>query len=220
MAFHSVPKWVQKLAPGYWWELPTPKADKSIYLTFDDGPVPGPTEFVLDALAAYRAEATFFAVGDNVRRYPTLAQRVVAEGHVLANHTQHHVKGWGLSQVAYLQEVAACQQALAEVTGQAPALFRPPYGRIKPGQGRALRAAGYQVVMWSVLSADYDKRLSPGRCLIETYQRCQPGSIVVFHDSVKAAPRLERVLPALLEVLAGEGYTFAALPAGKAAPTL
>ena len=218
MAFHSVPGWLQRLAPGYCWQLPpTPDhAAKPIYLTFDDGPVPGPTEFVLDVLASYRAKATFFAVGDNVRRYPTLARRVVAEGHVLANHTQHHKKGWQMTTEAYLQEVERCRQTLQAETGQAPALFRPPYGRITPAQGRALRAQGYQVVMWSVLSADYDAGLSPGRCLVETYRRCQAGSVVVFHDSLKAAPRMEKVLPALLEVLQGEGYTIAALPA----PTL
>lgn len=210
MAFHSVPRWLKGLASSLVWEVPT-EAEKAIYLTFDDGPVPGPTEFVLDTLARYQARATFFAVGENVHRYPDIAQRVVAEGHVLANHTYHHVKGWEHGLDAYLEEVARCQKAIQEATGTAPPLFRPPYGRIKPGQIAPLQEQGYRIVMWSVLSADYDKNLSPGDCLVNTYRLCRPGAVVVFHDSLKAAPRMEKVLPALLEVLTGEGYRFQAL---------
>lgn len=210
MAFHSVPRLLKRMASSLLWEMPA-ESEKTLYLTFDDGPVPGPTEFVLEVLARYQAKATFFAVGENVERYPEIARRVVAEGHVLANHTYHHVKGWERSLDAYLEEVDRCQKAIQEATGTAPPLFRPPYGRIKPGQITPLQGQGYRIVMWSVLSADYDKVLTPGDCLVNTYRLCQPGSVVVFHDSLKAAPRMEKVLPALLEVLRGEGYRFKAL---------
>lgn len=210
MAFHSVPPLLKRMASGLLWEMPA-ESDTSIYLTFDDGPVPGPTEYVLDTLARYQAKATFFAVGENVDRYPEIARRVVAEGHVLANHTYHHVKGWEHGLNEYLEEVDRCQRAIQNATDTAPPYFRPPYGRIKPGQIAPLQDQGYQIVMWSVLSADYDKGLSPGDCLVNTYRLCQPGSVVVFHDSLKAAPRMEKVLPALLEVLAGEGYSFKSL---------
>ena len=210
MAFHSVPNLLKRLASGLVWEMPA-TGDKPIYLTFDDGPVPGPTEFVLDTLARYQAQATFFAVGENVARYPHLAKRIMAEGHTLANHTQHHVKGWQTPLPAYLQEIDGCQHAIDRVASGQRRLFRPPYGRITPAQARAARQEGYQVIMWSVLSADYDPTLTPGNCLVKTYRLCRPGSIVVFHDSLKAQPRMEKVLPALLEVLAGEGYQFRAL---------
>jgi len=209
MNVHAVPQWIKAIAQGLMWAGPS--AGKTLYLTFDDGPVPGPTEFVLDVLSAYGAKATFFAVGDNVRKNPAVARRVVAEGHTLANHTYSHVKGWQTPLQAYSEEVSKCHQVLMEVTGQAPMLFRPPYGRITPAQVHDLKALGYAIVMWSVLSADYDRNLSAGTCLVETYTRCQPGSIIVFHDSVKAAPRMEKTLPALLEALAKEGFAFGQL---------
>ena len=181
----------------------------TIYLTFDDGPVPGPTEFVLEVLARYDAKATFFAVGQNIQRYPALAQSIVDSGHRLANHTMRHVKGWGLSAKDYLADIAACGQELAKM-GQQDILFRPPYGRITPAQAAALQGK-YRLIMWSLLSGDYDPGQSAGRCLAQTYRRCKPGAVVVFHDSYKADASLRAVLPALLYVLAEEGYRFCAL---------
>jgi peptidoglycan/xylan/chitin deacetylase (PgdA/CDA1 family) len=213
MNIHAVPAWLKHLgnawAPGLVWER-SPDS-KAIYLTFDDGPVPGPTEFVLDTLAAWGAKGTFFAVGDNVRKHPDLARRIVQEGHRLGNHTQRHLKGWQCSLEEYLADVASCQEFIHETTGTTPELFRPPYGRIRPSQAKALHASGFQLIMWSVLTADYDPALSPGACLTGSYPHCKPGSIVVFHDSHKAAVRMEKVLPALLHVLSDEGYKFHAL---------
>jgi len=210
---HTIPGWARALGssllPGAVWQLPA--TDKKIYLTFDDGPLPGPTEFVLDALAAYGAKGTFFAVGQNVQRYPALARRIIAEGHTLANHTQTHIKGWAHSTPAYLANTALCQQTIADTVGHAPMLFRPPYGRITPAQAKALQALGYTIVLWSVLTGDYHPAATAGACLRGAYLHCAPGALVVFHDSLKAAPRMQKALPALLHVLADEGYTFAAL---------
>jgi peptidoglycan/xylan/chitin deacetylase (PgdA/CDA1 family) len=215
---HHVPSWLQRmgntLAPGLVWAVqnqPQDAESKAIYLTFDDGPVPGPTEFVLDALEQHQAKATFFAVGENVLRHPDIARKVVEAGHTLANHTHNHIKGWAHSTEEYLANVATCQAAIADVVGHAPLLFRPPYGRITPEQARALHADNYQLIMWTVLTADYDPSLTAGACLRGSYPHCAPGAIVVFHDSAKAAPRMEKALPALLHVLANEGYTFKAL---------
>ena len=207
LPLHEVPRFLQALLPQLQWQGSA--AGKAIYLTFDDGPAPGPTDFVLACLATYKAKATFFAVGDNLARYPSLATAILAQGHTLANHTQNHVKGWGMPVAAYVDQVHACQAQLVAL-GSRSTLMRPPYGRITLGQIAALQQH-YKVVAWSVLSADYDQATSPGTCLIETYKRCQPGAIIVWHDSYKAERNLRAALPALLYILAAEGYQFKAL---------
>ena len=190
-------------------------SEKRIYLTFDDGPIPGPTEYVLDQLAKYGAKATFFMVGDNVHKHPNIIEKVQAAGHAIGNHTHSHLKGWRTPNHAYYVNVQSAEDILAGLVPSyslAPRLFRPPYGQITSRQARKLRSDGFEVVMWSVLTADYDSRLNGAECLQASYPHCKPGSIVVMHDSHKAFPRLEKLLPALLKVLAEDGFSFHSLP--------
>jgi peptidoglycan/xylan/chitin deacetylase (PgdA/CDA1 family) len=205
---HRTPFILPMLYPSLEWRVPTQA--KEIYLTFDDGPVPGPTEFVLDALAEVRAKATFFCIGDNVCRHAPVFSRVVAAGHAIGNHTFHHLNGWKTPTDRYLQNIQDCAEALAPNNGKtATHLFRPPYGRITRGQIQHLR--DYRIIMWDVLSVDYDKSLPAERCLRNTVQAIRPGSIVVFHDSLKAEKNMTYALPRLLEQLTGEGYSFKSL---------
>jgi peptidoglycan-N-acetylglucosamine deacetylase len=206
---HRTPFILPMLYPSLEWRVPTQA--KEIYLTFDDGPVPGPTEFVLDALANADAKATFFCIGDNVRRHAPVFRQLVAAGHAVGNHTFNHLNGWKTQTDRYLQNIQACAEALVApdeplVGGR---LFRPPYGRITRRQIQQLR--DYRIIMWDVLSVDYDKSLPAERCLRNTLRAVRPGSIVVFHDSLKAEKNMTYALPRLLEQLAGEGYSFKSL---------
>ena len=197
------------LYPGLQWRIPT--GEKEIYLTFDDGPIPGPTEFVLDQLERYHAKATFFCIGENVSRHPEIFQAVVRQGHAVGNHTFNHLKGWNYSVAEYLANIRLCQEeflksphSLRRVT-----LFRPPYGRIKRSQIRALK--GHSIIMWDVLSHDYSRTQSPDQCLRGTIQATRPGSIIAFHDSLKAEKNMRYTLPRFLDHFTREGYSFKAL---------
>ncbi len=176
-----------------------------MYLTFDDGPIPEVTPWVLDQLAGAGAKATFFCIGRNIEVHPHLLARIRAEGHAVGNHTWQHVNGWKTGHHAYLRDVLRCQA----LTGTD--LFRPPYGRLTPRLVRVL-SPRFKVVMWDVLSADFDTAIHGERCLRNVLAHVRPGSIVVFHDSVKAWPRLEYALPRALRHLRDEGYTMQALP--------
>lgn len=186
------------------WSVKEP--GRRVFLTFDDGPIPEVTPWVLDALAVHGAKATFFCIGRNVAKEPALFQRLQSEGHAVGNHTHDHLNGWQSSQRAYLRNVLRCQ-ALTGTT-----LFRPPYGRITAGQSRALKER-FHIVMWDVLSADFDERIDGERCYRNVVDHVAPGSIIVFHDSLKAAPRLRYALPRVLERLTQEGYSMEALDA-------
>ena len=205
------------LLPGCEWTGPrhTPAGAPLIYLTFDDGPIPDETPWVLAQLALYDAKATFFCVGQNLARYPDIARAALAAGHRLGNHTHHHRSAWATGRADYLADVAECQAQLSELgvavdTGNPRPLFRPPYGRLTWPLLRSLQA-DYRIVMWSVLTRDYDPRLSPESCLRHTLATVRPGDVLVFHDSQKASARLRYVLPRVLPHLAGQGYQFAAL---------
>lgn len=187
------------LFPQALWRVPT--TEKVLYLTFDDGPVPEVTPWVLAQLAQYQAKATFFVIGDNVRKYPEVFKSILAQGHTVGNHTENHLRGSQYDVVSYLANVEKCQRRLPEHTRG----FRPPYGRLSFRQYRRLSET-YQIVFWDVLSQDYDPTLSPEACFVGTFASIRPGSIVVFHDSVKAWPRLSVVLPRFLEVVKAEGY--------------
>lgn len=204
--FFRTPFLLPLLYPGLIWRLPT--TSKIIYLTFDDGPVPGPTEFVLDTLKTFQAKATFFCIGDNVNRHPEVFDRVVAEGHRVGNHTFHHLNGWKEKSEKYVTNVAACQKKLGLAASQ---FFRPPFGRISRQQIKLL--SNYQIVMWDVLTHDYNKAVPPDGCLVGSINATRPGSIVVFHDSLKAERNLMFVLPRFLDHFRTQGYTFASLPA-------
>ncbi len=225
------PRLLHRLLPGAEWAGPGADAAgrPAVYLTFDDGPIPEQTPWVLAQLAQYQAPATFFCVGENLLRYPDIARAALAAGHCLANHTQQHRSAWAQPAAAYLAAVADCQQMLDRLISErevvpsgsaapprAPAsaapkpLFRPPYGRLTRKLLEELLPQ-YRVILWSLLTRDYDPALTPEACLRYALAAVQPGDVIVFHDSQKAAPRLRFVLPRLLEALARQGYCFAAL---------
>lgn len=188
------------------WRIQT--QEKKIYLTFDDGPVPGPTEAVLDLLKKYNARATFFCIGDNVRRHPHIFSKIIEDGHTIGNHTFHHLKGWNTPTARYLENIKQCE---AQFGMSAPSrkLFRPPYGRITPAQVKALN--DYTIIMWDVLTQDYSAALRPEKCLQASVRATRPGSIVVFHDSLKAEKNLMYVLPRYLDYFSAEGFSFESL---------
>ena len=222
------PRLLHALLPGCEWRAPaaTPAGQPLVYLTFDDGPVPDETPWVLAQLAEFQARATFFCVGENLARYPDIARAALAAGHRLGNHTQHHRSAWATPRATYRADVAACQTQLAElltatpplvptaiaapVAATARPLFRPPYGRLTWPLLRELRPE-FRVIMWSVLTRDYDPALRPDDCLRFALEAVRAGDVVVFHDSRKAGPRLRYVLPRLLAHLAAQGFAFATL---------
>lgn len=183
--------------PAYTWRIPT--EERVVYLTFDDGPIPELTPWVLDQLKAYGAKATFFCVGDNVVKHPELFERLLAEGHSIGNHTFNHLNGWHTDTLPYLHNVRRCARVVPS------RLFRPPYGKLMPLQ-RAFLVRHFRIIMWDVLSGDYDADISPDQCLAHVLDNVQPGSIVVLHDNVKAERNLRFVLPAALEYFAAGGW--------------
>lgn len=192
------------LYPHRRWRMP-PADPPRLYLTFDDGPHPRITPWVLKQLAQHQAKATFFCIGANVDRYPEIQSALLQAGHTLGHHTQHHRKGWGCPPALYREEVQ--QGALRSPS----VLFRPPYGKMTARQARDVQRMGYQTIMWDVLTRDYQTRLRPEQCWAHTRHRLRNGSIVVLHDSEKAWPRLQKLLPQLLAWAAPQ-YQFHALP--------
>ncbi|MEO6759038.1 MAG: polysaccharide deacetylase family protein [Saprospiraceae bacterium] len=203
MYFVKTPKFVQALLPAYTWSVPT--AERVLYLTFDDGPIPELSPWVLDMLQRYAAKATFFCVGDNVLRHPEVYARVLREGHSVGNHTFNHLNGWQTAAATYLHNVRHCARAVDS------RLFRPPYGRLLPAQRKFIERH-FRIIMWDVLSGDFDQQITPHQCLENVLENAGPGSIVVLHDSRKAEKNLRYVLPAVLEYFADKGYRFQALP--------
>lgn len=206
MYLHFTPLPIQWLFPQYTWQRKV-KNQKIIFLTFDDGPLPEVTPFVLDVLEKYKARATFFCVGDNIRKHPEILKNVVEQGHGVGNHTFNHLNAFRTTTKDYLYNIQQCQDEFRKVIGQAPNLFRPPYGRIRNDQSKVLRKH-YEVIMWDVLTADFDKKLSPQKCLQKSIQYTRNGSVVVFHDNPKAFHNLSFVLPRYLEHFSAKGYTF------------
>jgi peptidoglycan/xylan/chitin deacetylase (PgdA/CDA1 family) len=195
--------WLRKLySSKLTWKIPT--ARKEIYLTFDDGPHPTITPFVLNCLKKYDAKATFFCLGKNVRDNPDVFKQIVDEGHAVGNHTFDHLNGWKTGDSTYLKDVVLTNQLVSSH------LFRPPYGRISRSQIRQLSPA-YRIVMWDVLSGDFDINVSPETCYQNVITKAEPGSIIVFHDSEKAFSRLEYALPEALAFFAQQGYEMKAI---------
>ncbi|RTY90050.1 polysaccharide deacetylase family protein [Flavobacterium sp. GT3R68] len=205
---------VKKLLFRYVWDIPND--EKTVYLTFDDGPTPQVTEWVLSQLKKYQAEATFFCIGNNIEKYPDIYSKIIVDGHSIGNHTFDHLNGWKTSKTQYLDNVALCEKKIQKYentseNNDGAKLFRPPYGRTKPSQAKVLREKGYQIIMWDVLSADFDRTISPKQCLENVLKHVQSGSIIVFHDSVKAFPNLEYTLPRTLEFLSKNKYNCKAI---------
>lgn len=185
-------------AEGIWNK---PRDDNKIYLTFDDGPIPDITPWILDILKEYKVKATFFCVGENIQKHPDIFLRIREEGHQIGNHTYNHLKGWNTEDSTYLDNVKKCQ----ELTGTA--LFRPPYGKAKKSQLKILKKS-FDIIMWDVLSGDYDTDISAEQCLKNVVKYTKNGSIIVFHDSLKAQKNVWYALPKAIEYLLKKGYVF------------
>jgi len=213
-------RWLRWLHPGSIWDIHTEKDEKVLYLTFDDGPHPVATPFVLDQLKKYNAKATFFCIGKNVVDHPDIYKRILDEGHAVGNHTYYHLNGWKAKDNEYINDVMKAAEVIDSK------LFRPPYGRITRFQSRVLRrelSAGnpesteqramsndqrFSIIMWSVLSADWDNKIDGKKCYENVVLHAKPGSIIVFHDSAKALERMQFALPKVLEFYYNEEYQF------------
>jgi peptidoglycan/xylan/chitin deacetylase (PgdA/CDA1 family) len=178
-----------------------------VYLTFDDGPTPEITEWVLEQLKNYNAKATFFCIGDNCRKYPEIFQKVISENHSIGNHTFNHLKGWKTSTEDYISNAKLYEVEHYKLCTENCKLFRPPYGKIKSSQAKILRKMGYKIIMWDIISYDFDENISKEKCLENVLKNIESGSIIVFHDSKKAWQNLEYVLPKTLEFLKEKGFT-------------
>ncbi len=185
------------------WRIPSAK--KEVFLTFDDGPTPEITERVLEILEAHHAKASFFGIGKNVDAHPEIWQKVQEAGHTIGHHSYTHVNGWKTDRVAYIEDVHRAAKVIKS------RLFRPPYGRISPRKAKAL-SKHYKIIMWTVLSGDFDQNIDSDQCTKNVLSTLKPGDIVVFHDSEKAWPRLESTLPEVLKYIEEKGWTAEALP--------
>lgn len=199
------PWWLKKLYPFCTWDLASPP--NTVYLTFDDGPHPEATPFVLDQLNQFGFHASFFCIGKNILAHPGISEQIKAAGHTIGNHTMNHVNGWKTNDELYLREMIETD---ALITSQ---YFRPPYGRIRRSQVKLLRGQrpGMKVIMWNILSGDFNTDIDGPKCAANVIRYIRPGSIIVFHDSAKAFPRLRHALPEVLTWLAGNNYTSNAL---------
>lgn len=198
-----VPRWLRMLYPNRTWSLPVD--EKILYLSFDDGPHPTITPRVLALLKQYNAKATFFCVGNNVEKYPAVFNSIQAEGHSLGNHSFHHLNGWKSDNQIYIDDVKKADRLIHSN------LFRPPYGRLKFSQASALLQMGYELIMWTVLSADYDRNITKEQCAMRVIKNITPGTIVLFHDSEKAEERMLYALEELLNDATKKGYQFKAI---------
>jgi peptidoglycan/xylan/chitin deacetylase (PgdA/CDA1 family) len=197
-------KLIKLIFSNYVWDIPT--VEKKVYLTFDDGPTPEITAWVLNQLKEFNAKATFFCIGDNIQKYPEIFDSILTNGHSIGNHTFNHYNGWKTKTSDYIENVRLCKEAIRKQTTHNTQLFRPPYGKIRKSQANLLRKNGYKIIMWDVLSADFDASISPEKCLDNVIRNTQPGSIIVFHDSEKSHKNLVFTLPKFLTFLKQNNY--------------
>lgn len=200
----KTPRIIMRFLSNYTWRFHSKK--KEIYLTFDDGPTPEITSWVLSELKKYNAKATFFCIGKNVVQYPKIYNQILKDKHSVGNHTHNHFNGLKHSTKTYIEN---CIEARKFINSH---LFRPPYGKLKPQQAKKIRSLGYKIILWDVLSADFDTRISKETCLHNVLKNTENGSIIVFHDSVKASEKIRFVLPKILAKFSEEGYIFKAIP--------
>ena len=197
-------KLIKLIFSNYVWDIST--VEKKVYLTFDDGPTPEITAWVLNQLKEFNAKATFFCIGENIQKYPEIFDSILTNGHTIGNHTFNHHNGWKTKTSDYIENVLFCKEAIRKQTTDNTQLFRPPYGKIRKSQANLLRKNGYKIIMWDVLSADFDASISPEKCLHNVIRNTQPGSIIVFHDSEKSHKNLVFTLPKFLTFLKQNNY--------------
>lgn len=199
---------IKRLFSNYVWDLPN--TQNKIYLTFDDGPTPEITEWVLEELKKHNVKATFFCIGNNIQKHPELFQKVINEGHVIGNHTYDHMNGWKTETETYLENISLCDKQIqkSSIENLQSKIFRPPYGKIKTAQAKIVRRLGYKIIMWDVLSADFDQTITPEKCLENVISNVKSGSVIVFHDSIKASHNLKYALPETLNFLKEKGFLF------------
>ena len=191
--------------------------EKTIYLTFDDGPIPEITPWVLSRLKEYNAKATFFCIGKNISKNISIFNQILNDGHSVGNHTYNHLNGWKTPSDDYIKNVLQAEKVIKPLlstaikSGTNKKLFRPPFGKITPGQIKKLEKLNFKIVMWDVISEDYDQNKKPQRCFEDVMNYSKPGSIVVFHDSVKAFSNLQKILPEVLKYYSEKGYEFKGL---------
>lgn len=206
MLIVKTPEFISRIMPRMTWDFYG--ESNKVFLTFDDGPTPEVTEWVLDQLKQYNAKATFFAIGRNVEHFPDIFKRILQEGHSVGNHTYSHLKGFRSSKRHYYEDIELASNYINSN------LFRPPYGRIWRGQVLDI-VRQYRIIMWNVLSIDYNRKLSGNQVYRNVINHVKPGSIVVFHDSKKARKNLEYALPRVLDYLSKKGYELASIPKEK-----
>lgn len=229
----KTPRFIQWLYPERIWTFPA--TTKTVYLTFDDGPIPEVTPWVLGELKKHSAKATFFCIGENIQKHPEIFRRIIAEGHSVGNHTFNHLKGTKTETSEYIENVEKAERQMTEdgrretedgtrkvessaignqqsTINNQQFLFRPPYGKITSRQAKLLQKKGFKIVMWDIISYDYDATVSEEKCLRNVLKNIRPGSVVVFHDSLKAAKNLRYVLPKVLGFIAGKNWNCRTIP--------
>ncbi len=219
--FIKTPNIIQRIFKNYVWSFSiTNPNEKSIYLTFDDGPTPEITEWTLNKLKEFNAKATFFCIGKNANNHPTIFQKIITDGHSIGNHTNNHLNGWKSGNAIYYNNIDVAENTFKSqipTNNQQPTtnnqqlftnLFRPPYGKIKSRQAKQLIKKGYKIIMWDVLSADFDQHISKEKCLENVLENTKNGSIIVLHDSVKAEKNMKYVLPKILEHFSQKEFVF------------
>lgn len=197
MVWVKPPKIASVIFKDVIWQMP--KTSKKIYLTFDDGPTPDVTLWVISILNKYNAKATFFCVGNNTDKYPEIIKEIIKAGHTIGNHTNNHLNGWKTDNDNYFSNIETANKLLSTN------IFRPPYGRIKPSQIKYLKKY-YKIIMWNVLSGDYNNKLSPEQCLDNVINNIEAGAIIVFHDSKKSEKNLKIILPEIMDFINDKGF--------------
>ena len=204
--------WMKWLFPNHIWKIKT--TEKKVFLTFDDGPTPEITNWVLAQLKSFNAKASFFCIGDNIQKFPEIVSQILKHNHSVGNHTFNHLNGWKTETEKYVENTELCQKELEDgkwkkedLQTKTYRLFRPPYGKIKPSQSKKLRKMGYKIVMWDIISYDFNQTITKEKCLENVLKNIENGSIIVFHDSQKSWKNLEYVLPKTLEFLKEKGFS-------------
>lgn len=210
--FIKTPNLVKIIFKNWVWSFSS--KEKVLYLTFDDGPTPGITNWTLNQLKSYNAKATFFCIGKNIAEHPKIYQKIIDHNHTIGNHTNNHLNGFKTESSAYIENIQEFEESVKNVTKttfQNSTFFRPPYGKLKLEQAKKIRKKGYKIIMWDVLSADFDTTITAQECLNNVIKNTKNGSIIVFHDSLKSQEKLKFVLPEVLGYYSEKGYSFKAI---------